>query len=117
MSFLVELWNSILTPGTTPTLILSTHVTFALLVITLTIFVFLTKSIHLINLLVLSILLWGTLTWFINEINKQEISSEEKVDEHSKTEQNIEKPKVSSGAQKKETTESKKPIQRRSKKI
>ncbi|CDR41284.1 CYFA0S07e00276g1_1 [Cyberlindnera fabianii] len=86
ISFLTELWESIFTPGTTPTLVLATHATFALLVVTLTVFAFLTKSIHIINLLVLSLVLWGILTWFINEINtlnseKQSENTETKITE------------------------------------
>lgn len=72
MDFVNELWKSVLTPGTSPALILATHLTFASLVITLSFFALYSKSIHLINLLVISILLWITLTWFINEINSLE---------------------------------------------
>lgn len=70
IGFIEELWQSIFTPGATPTLVLATHVTFALLVTLLTVFSFLTRSIHIINLLVLALLLWGTLTWFIAELEK-----------------------------------------------
>lgn len=70
LGFFEDLWQSVFTPGATPTLVLATHTTFAVLVTLLTIFAFLHPSIHIVNLLVLSTLLWGTLTWFIAELKK-----------------------------------------------
>lgn len=80
LTFLTELWESIFTPGTTPTLVLATHATFGVLVLTLSIFAFLSKSIHIINLLVLSLVLWGILTWFINELDTIQAVEEKAVE-------------------------------------
>ncbi|KAK6204937.1 ER protein Pkr1-domain-containing protein [Scheffersomyces amazonensis] len=89
MSFVIELWESIFTPGTSPALIKATHASFISLIISLVVLIFLTKSIHFFNLLVIAILLYGTVIWFINELktaklkdNKQlESESNEKVEE------------------------------------
>lgn len=108
MSFIVELWNSVFTPGLTPTLVLATHITFAFLLLTLSVFVFLTRSIHLVNLLVISILLWVTLTWFINELKKEtekEKSGDTNEVTKTATASAVEKPKVSQ------------PVQRKSRKV
>lgn len=73
IGFVEDLWASVFTPGTTPTLILATHISFFLLIVSLIVFVFLTNfNIHLCNLLVLSIVLWAAVTWFIAEIQKEE---------------------------------------------
>jgi len=113
-TFITELWESVFTPGTTPTLILATHVTFAFLVTTLSIFVFLSKSIHLINLLVISLLLWGTLTWFISELDK--VKENEQNAEGNKKDAPETTTKSTSSAS---TTSSEKPVAkpRKSKKI
>jgi membrane protein implicated in regulation of membrane protease activity len=67
--FVEELWQSVFTPGTTPALILATHVTFVLLVASLLTLIFLSNyNIHLIALLFISLALWGLLTWFIAEL-------------------------------------------------
>lgn len=119
MDFVNELWKSVLTPGTSPALILATHLTFASLVITLSFFALYSKSIHLINLLVISILLWITLTWFINEINSLEKTdlkdnselAEKKSDTETKN-QAVES--KSSSSEPKKVIQ---PVQRKSKKI
>lgn len=114
MSFIVELWNSVFTPGLTPTLIIATHATFALLVLTLSVFVFLTKSIHLVNLLVISILLWATLTWFINELNKENEKEKEKGKEGHKENKETSSVATSAAVEKSKTSQ---PVQRKSRKI
>ncbi|KAK6462168.1 ER protein Pkr1-domain-containing protein [Scheffersomyces coipomensis] len=68
MSFFAELWESVFTPGTTPALITATHISFILLIISLITLIFLSKSIHFVNLLVIAILLYGSVIWFINEL-------------------------------------------------
>lgn len=79
MSFFVELWESVFTPGTTPALITATHASFILLIISLIVLIFLTKSIHFINLLVLATLLYGTVFWFINELQKVKLQTNEEL--------------------------------------
>lgn len=70
MSFFVELWESVLTPGTTPALIKATHGSFILLILSLLSLIYLSRSIHFINLLVIALLLYGSVVWFINELNQ-----------------------------------------------
>ncbi|CAH6721877.1 V-type ATPase assembly factor Pkr1p [[Candida] jaroonii] len=97
MSFFTELWESVFTPGTSPALITATHASFIALIISLSCLVYVTGSIHFINLLVLSVLLYGTVIWFINELKqiklkeneqleKEEAEGETKKDETSKEE-------------------------------
>ncbi|OWB69133.1 hypothetical protein B5S30_g4532 [[Candida] boidinii] len=70
-NFFEELWKSVFEPGTNPALIIATHTSFLLLVISLITLIYLSGSIHFINLLVISLLLWGSVTWFIFELEKQ----------------------------------------------
>ncbi|RCK59439.1 V-type ATPase assembly factor PKR1 [Candida viswanathii] len=79
MSFFVELWESVFTPGTTPALITATHASFILLIISLITLIYLTKSIHFFNLLVIAVLLYGTVFWFINELQKVKLQSNEEL--------------------------------------
>ncbi|KAH3665923.1 hypothetical protein OGAPHI_004112 [Ogataea philodendri] len=71
MSFIADLWDSVFQPGTTPTLVAATHISFACLIISLVVMIFLSRSIHFVNLLVISLLLWGSVTWFIGEIARE----------------------------------------------
>lgn len=71
-SFLEELWNSIFTPGPTPTLLVATNAAFAALQFLLLILLIATYSLH---FLVLSILcggLWYSINWFATEIAKEQ---------------------------------------------
>ncbi|GMG20978.1 unnamed protein product [Ambrosiozyma monospora] len=70
-SFFVELWESVFQPGTTPALIIATHASFAALLISLLALIFLSGSIHFINLFVIAALLWASVTWFICELQKE----------------------------------------------
>ncbi|KAI5951096.1 PKR1 [Candida jiufengensis] len=79
MVFIVELWESIFTPGTTPALITATHASFILLIISLITFYFLTKSIHFLNLFVIALLLYGTVIWFINELKAVKLKDNEEL--------------------------------------
>lgn len=83
MSFFVELWESVFTPGTTPALIKATHASFIMLIISLLFLIYLSGSIHFINLLVIALLLYGSVIWFINELNQaklKDVSALEKED-------------------------------------
>lgn len=73
MSFFVELWESVFTPGTTPALIKATHASFIMLIISLLSLIYLTRSIHFINLLVIALMLYGSVIWFINELNQAKL--------------------------------------------
>lgn len=72
-SFVTELWESVFTPGTTPALIKATHASFILLIISLSSLVFLSRSIHFINLLVISILLYASVIWFVHELQQAKL--------------------------------------------
>lgn len=70
VGFLGDLWRSIFEPGSSPAVVIATNASFFLLVATLILMLFLTHSIHFAFLLVLSVALWITTAWFIDEYNK-----------------------------------------------
>lgn len=80
MSFIEELWQSVFTPGTTPALIKATHGSFALLIASLLWLIYLSRSIHFVNLLVIALLLYGTVFWFIKELERTKLMSNEELD-------------------------------------
>lgn len=80
MSFIEELWQSVFTPGTTPALIKATHGSFALLIASLIWLIYLSRSIHFVNLLVIALLLYGTVFWFIGELERTKLMSNEELD-------------------------------------
>lgn len=93
MSFIEELWQSVFTPGTTPALIKATHGSFALLIASLLWLIYLSRSIHFVNLLVIALLLYGTVFWFIKELERTKLMSNEELDEkNEQREQNSSKP-------------------------
>ncbi|KAI1906507.1 SMK killer toxin resistance protein [Ophidiomyces ophidiicola] len=67
-SFLTDLWSSIFTPGTTPTLLLATNATFAALQVLLLALLYATHSIHFIVLSGLCAALWWSINWFAAEL-------------------------------------------------
>ncbi|KAJ9662173.1 SMK killer toxin resistance protein [Neophaeococcomyces mojaviensis] len=67
-TFFEELWNSIFTPGTTPTLLVATNVSFAALQFLLLVLLFATYSIHFLILSILSAGLWYAINWFAREL-------------------------------------------------
>jgi len=75
--FMENLWNSIFTPGPTPTLIVATNATFLSLQVVLAILLFATRSIHVLVLSILSGALWWAINWFAIEINKAKKAEEE----------------------------------------
>lgn len=68
-NFFEELWTSVFTPGTTPTLLLATNATFGALQFLLLILLFATYSIHFLVLSILCAGLWYSINWFATEIN------------------------------------------------
>lgn len=77
--FLTNLWESVFTPGTTPTLLLATNATFALLQLTLAALLAFTFSIHFVILSALCGGLWWSINWFADEVQKaQEKENEER---------------------------------------
>ncbi|KAK3363064.1 ER protein Pkr1-domain-containing protein [Lasiosphaeria hispida] len=76
--FVTELWESIFTPGPTPTLLIATNVTFAALQLVLGALLFATYSIHFVVLSVLSGSLWAAINWFARELLEHQAQEEEK---------------------------------------
>lgn len=70
-SFLEELWNSVFTPGPTPTLLVATNATFAALQFLLLVLLLATYSIHFLVLSLLSAGLWYSINWFARELQAQ----------------------------------------------
>ncbi|KAI1382250.1 Pkr1-domain-containing protein [Hypoxylon crocopeplum] len=66
--FMTELWESIFTPGTTPTLLVATNATFACLQLVLLALLVATYSIHFIVLSFLCGGLWWAINWFAAEL-------------------------------------------------
>ncbi|KAK5655444.1 hypothetical protein OQA88_5715 [Cercophora sp. LCS_1] len=77
-SFIQELWESIFTPGPTPTLLIATNVTFATLQVVLAGLLFATYSIHFVILSVLCGGLWAAINWFARELKEHQLQEEEK---------------------------------------
>ncbi|KAI5466422.1 ER protein Pkr1-domain-containing protein [Mariannaea sp. PMI_226] len=68
-SFFVELWESIFTPGPTPTILKAANASFAALQLVLLLMLFATHSIHCVILSVLCAGLWWSINWFAAELN------------------------------------------------
>ncbi|KAH6854606.1 ER protein Pkr1-domain-containing protein [Chaetomium sp. MPI-CAGE-AT-0009] len=77
-SFVEGLWQSIFTPGPTPTLLVATNVTFAALQLVLAGLLYATHSIHFLILSVLCGGLWGAINWFARELKAHQQEEEEK---------------------------------------
>lgn len=67
-SFFVELWESIFTPGPTPTILKATNASFAALQFVLLLLLLATYSIHCVILSVLCAGLWWSINWFATEL-------------------------------------------------
>lgn len=70
-TFFEELWNSVFTPGTTPTLLVATNASFAALQFLLLILLLATYSIHFFILSALSAGLWYAINWFARELQSE----------------------------------------------
>lgn len=67
-SFMVDLMNSIFTPGPTSSLVLATNISFACLQVTLLALLIATYSIHFLVLSIISGGLWTAINWFVKEL-------------------------------------------------
>lgn len=76
-SFFEQLWESIFTPGPTPTLLVATNASFAALQVLLFVMLLATYSIHFIILSVLCGGLWWAINWFAAEIRAAQAKEEE----------------------------------------
>lgn len=76
-TFVQELWESIFTPGPTPTLLVATNVSFATLQVLLFAMLLATYSIHFFILSFLCGGLWWAINWFAREIRAAQDKEEE----------------------------------------
>lgn len=76
-AFFQELWESIFTPGPTPTLLIATNVTFAALQVVLASLLYMTYSVHFLVLSFLSAGLWWAINWFATELKVHQQEEEE----------------------------------------
>lgn len=97
MAFIVELWESIFTPGTTPALLKATHASFILLLLSLLSLIYYTRSIHFINLFVIAGLLYGSVIWFVNELKHTKLESNEALAGEKEKEEKKEKEETTTG--------------------
>ncbi|KAI1428329.1 ER protein Pkr1-domain-containing protein [Xylaria sp. FL1777] len=67
--FVEQLWESIFTPGPTPSLLLATNATFACLQLVLVALFVATYSVHFVVLSIISGGLWWAINWFAIELN------------------------------------------------
>lgn len=74
-SFLVELFESIFTPGPNRTLIVATNATFGALQLLLGILLLATRSVHFVVLSILCAGLWWSINWFAQELEAAKTSS------------------------------------------
>lgn len=67
-SFLTDLWESIFTPGPTPSILVATNASFAALQVILLALLVATYSVHFVVLSVLCAGLWVSINWFAKEV-------------------------------------------------
>lgn len=77
MSFFQDLWESIFTPGPTPSLLIATNVTFAALQVVLLALLIATYSIHFFVLSGLCGGLWWAINWFARELQEAQRREEQ----------------------------------------
>ncbi|KAI8965908.1 Pkr1-domain-containing protein [Daldinia sp. FL1419] len=85
-SFVTDLWESIFTPGTTPTLLVATNATFACLQLVLLLLLVATYSIHFVILSFLCGGLWWAINWFAAELK---VAQAKEAREKSRSEQRV----------------------------
>ncbi|CAL9735400.1 V-type ATPase assembly factor Pkr1p [Monosporozyma servazzii] len=78
--FFTGLWNSAFQPGTTPQLIIATHVSFVALLLTLAWLIYATNgNIHFIALFFIAAMLWLAIIWFIEELKSVKLKSNDEL--------------------------------------
>jgi hypothetical protein len=78
LAFITDLFQSIFTPGPTPSLLVATNVSFACLQTVLVLLLITTYSIHFLILSFLSAGLWWAINWFVAELNAAQAVEDEK---------------------------------------
>lgn len=76
-TFLTNLWESVFTPGPTPTLLIATNASFAALQLLFLTLLIATRSIHFVILSILCAALWWAINWFSAEIAAAQRAEEE----------------------------------------
>jgi hypothetical protein len=76
--FLTDLFNSIFTPGPTPSLLVATNASFACLQVVLFVLLIATYSLHFLVLSFLSAGLWYAINWFVAELQASQAAEEAK---------------------------------------
>jgi hypothetical protein len=76
-NFLVNLWESVFTPGPTPTLLVATNASFAALQLLFFALLIATYSVHFVVLSGLCAGLWWAINWFAAEIRTAQAAEEE----------------------------------------
>ncbi|KAF2685918.1 Pkr1-domain-containing protein [Lentithecium fluviatile CBS 122367] len=76
-TFVENLWQSIFTPGPTPTLLVATNASFAALQLLFFALLLATYSIHFIILSALTAGLWWAINWFAGELREAQAKEEE----------------------------------------
>ncbi|KAF4122399.1 ER protein Pkr1 [Geosmithia morbida] len=87
--FMTKLWESVFTPGPTPTILVAANVSFAALQVTLFALLLATYSVHCAVLSILCAGLWWSINWFAAElaaVQRQQKEEEEKKAAESPTE-------------------------------
>jgi hypothetical protein len=77
-SFVQELFESIFTPGATPTLLLATNASFAALQVVLALMLVATHSVHFLALSIISGALWYSINWFVRELATHQAAEDAK---------------------------------------
>lgn len=76
------LWDSVFQPGPNRGLLICTHLSFVALIATLSTLVYISNyNIHYINLLVIAIGLYIAINWFIIELGKTDLKTNEQLQE------------------------------------
>lgn len=76
-----NLWSSVFTPGTTPTLLVATNASFAALQVLLFVLLLATHSVHFVVLSFLCAALWGSINWFAAEVQAAQARQEKEAAE------------------------------------
>ncbi len=76
-SFVGKLWDSVFTPGPTPTLMVATNAAFAALQLILIALLLSTRSIHFVILSFLTAGLWWAINWFVGELREAQKKEDE----------------------------------------
>lgn len=97
MSFFVELWESIFTPGTSPALMKATHASFILLLLSLAFLIYYTGLFHFINLFAIATFLYAAVIWFVNELKNAKLKDNQQLAEKAEAEPSSEPSAQASG--------------------